>query len=486
MTQPAAVPLLRLNQLTESEDATRVRLLGQLTRARKANGRQQDYYEGARRVRDLGIAIPPHLRDLEAVAAWPEIVVDVLDERMDWLGWVFGDSLVTSGGPDPLGLGPIFTQNHLDIEVSQAVLDSLICGVGFLVTGTGRDGEPDVLITAESPNRITGTWSRRLRRCTEAVAETVDSMGRGVGWVLYLPNETITIERRRGRAEVVDRDEHMRGRVPVSMLRNRARTDRETGRSEITRAVRANTDSGIRTLLGAEITREFYGAPQRYAMGADESMFVDEDGNRKSGWEAVIGRLLVLPRDDNDDLPQVGTFAAASPQPYTEQLKMYAQVVSSATGIPMTHFGFASDNPASADAIRMANDRLDARSIRRAKHYDLGLLDVAEVAVLWRDGEPLPPGSVGSHWRSPATPTPGAQADRAQKLIAAGVFPPDSDVTYEELSLTPQQIRRLKADKRRAQGAATLQGLRDLAAAARQDSTVADLSTRRAAGDADL
>lgn len=454
-----AVPdFLTLGRLSEFEEETRVRLLGQLSRVRKANKRQQEYYEGGRRVRDLGIAIPPHLRDLEAVAAWPEIVVDVLDERMDWLGWVVGDSLVTAG-EDQFGLGAVYAQNHLDVEVSQAVLDSLIFGLGFLVTGTGRVGEPDVLITAESPNRITGTWDRRLRRCTEAIAETTDALGHGVGWVIYLPDVTITVERQRGRLVVTDRDDHGMGRVPVSMLRNRARTDRNVGRSEITRAVRALTDSGIRTLLGMEITREFYGAPQRWAMGATESMFVDAEGNPKSGWDAVIGRLLALPRDDNDELPQVGTFAAASPQPFTEQLKTYAQMISAATGVPATHLGFATDNPASADAIRMTNDRLDARSIRRAKQDDLGLIDLAEVAVLWRDGELPPPGAIGSHWRNPATPTPAAQADRAQKLIAAGVLPPDSDVTYEELGLDPQQIRRLKADKRKANGSAALRAI---------------------------
>lgn len=467
--------LLVLNQLSDAEEAVRVRLLGQLTRVRKANKRQQEYYEGGRIVRDLGIAIPPHLRDLEAVAAWPEIVVDVLDERMDWLGWVVDDSLVTAG-TDTFGLGAIYRQNHLDVEVSQAVLDSLIFGLGFLVTGTGRDGEPDVLITAESPNRITGTWDRRLRRCTEAIAETTDAFGRPTGWVLYLPYVTITIERIRGRLVVTNRDEHDLGRVPVSMLRNRARTDREAGRSEITRAVRALTDSGIRTLLGMEITREFYGAPQRWAMGADESMFVDAEGNPKSGWEAVIGRLLALPRDENDDLPQVGTFAAASPQPFTEQLKTYSQMISAATGVPANHLGFATDNPASEGALQQANSRLDKRSIRRAKQDDLGLIDLAEVALLWRDGALPAPGAIGSRWQNPAMATPGAQADRATKLIASGVFPPDSDVTYDELGLNPEQIRRLKADKRRARGASVLGELAEAARVAREGATDADAS----------
>ncbi|MBA3783424.1 MAG: portal protein, partial [Nocardioides sp.] len=66
-----APAFLQLQNLSDEEESLRTRLISQLRVAQRANKRQESYYEGARLVRDLGIAIPPHLRDVESVIAWP-------------------------------------------------------------------------------------------------------------------------------------------------------------------------------------------------------------------------------------------------------------------------------------------------------------------------------------------------------------------------------------------------------------------------------
>ena len=458
MTVATLAPaFLRLGALSDGEDQLRQRLIGRLRHAQIANRRQQAYYEGARELRDLGIAIPPHLRDVPAVAAFPEIVVDVIDERMDWLGWHADDDEALN-----VDLAGIYRANHLRVESGQAVLESLVCGVSFLVVGTGRveDDEPDVLVTAESASRMTASWSPRRRRATEALVELFDGKGSLSGWKLYLPDVTVTVERVNGRLVVTDRDEHDLGRVPVAVLLNRPRAGRQSGRSEITRAIRSHTDSAMRTLLGMEVSREFYGAPQRAAMGADETMFQDEDGKPVSQWAAMIGRMLMLPRDENGEIPEVTQFPSASPQPFTEVLRTYAQLVSAASGVPATHLGFTTDNPASADAIREANSRLDKRAIKRASQYDLAMVELAELCLLWRDGEAPEPGVVASRWSDPSTPTPAAAADRTMKLVASGVLRPEWDVTLEGLGFSAVDIRRIQADRRRTEGSAALRALR--------------------------
>lgn len=424
---------LELASLSDTEEATRLRLITQLRRAQIVNARQESYYEGSRRVRDLGIAIPPHLIDLEAVAAWPEIVVDVIDERMDWEGWT---------APD-FGLESVFAQNHLSVEIGQATLDSLIFGVSYLTVGTGGPDEPEVLVKAESPSRMTATWNARRRRVDDALVELYDPNGFLLGWKLYLPDETITTERVNGRLVVVARDFHGLGRVPVSVLLNRPRASRVEGRSEITRAVRSLTDSGMRTLLGMEVAREFYAAPQRYLMGADESMFVNEAGEPVGQWAAVIGRMLMAPRGEDGELPIPGVFQSASPQPFSDLLRTYAQMISSASGIPATHLGFTTDNPASADAIQRADMRLDKRAVRRQKQYDLGLVDLGELCILWRDGSLPDPGSIRSVWMDPSTPTPAATADAVTKLAATaigGVPILPLRMARQMLGWTPEQI----------------------------------------------
>ncbi len=473
-----APAFLQLQNLPDEEETLRQRLIAQLHRARRANQRQEAFYEGSRRARDLGISIPPNLRDVEAVAAWPEIVVDVISERLRWRGW-------RSDVEDDLGLADIYDENRLRVESGQGFLDALICGLSYLTVGTGDEGEPDVLVMPGSPNRMTATWNPRLRRASNGMAEIYDDRGRLTGWKLYVPGVTVTTERRRGRVVVVDRDEHGRDRVPIAVLRNRPRSDRPDGRSEITRAVRSLTESGMRTLLGMEITREFYGAPQRYLMGADEDLFVDEDGNRKSQWEAIIGRMLVAPRDENSgETPVPGEFKSASPQPFSEILRTLTQMVSSASGVPAHHLGFTTDNPASEGAIARADARLDKRAEDRQQQFDLGLLELAELCVLWRDGE-LPPedAKIRSLWTPVGTVAPGAAADRAVKMISAGSLDPAWDFTLEQFGLDDDEIRRVRQERLRSTGQSALVALSAAAEAARADQQVVELSTRRGAVD---
>lgn len=426
--------------LTPDEENIVKRLQLQMKTVQSSNAVQESYYEGSKKVDDLGIAIPPQFTSVQAVVGWPEIVVDVIDERMQWQGWLAEDEQVKES------LNRVYASNSLAVELGQAVLDSLIYGMSFVSVGTGDplQGEPDVLIKAESPSRMTGIWDSRQRRLTAAYAPIFDSAEKPkeIGYTLYLPDQTITVKKE-SQATTEVRDPHGLGRVPVACLVNRPRASRPGGRSEITQAVRSITESGMRTLLGAEFTREFYGAPRRALMGGEESMFQDQDGNPVSKWDAVLEALWVAPRDENGDLPTLQSFEGASPQPFIELMKMYAQILSATTGVPITHLGFGADNPASADAIREANSRLDNRAVKRQQQFDLGLTELAEIALLW-SGQSLPQrGSVTSVWANPATLSPAAAADFTQKMIAAGSIPPRGNVTWEGLGYRSTDIARL-------------------------------------------
>ncbi|WP_166140839.1 phage portal protein [Nocardioides ochotonae] len=445
-------------RLTDDEADLIAEHLHTLARLRMGNLMRAAYYDGRQRVRHLGIAIPPALRNIEVVVGWPGTAVDALEERLDFQGWTS-----TSGG-DLFGLDEIFEDNGLAIDGALGHLDALIYGASFVILGAAYDDEPSPLITVESPLRVTGEWSGRLRRLTSAVSiDEVTDAGDPQTITLYRPDYNVTATYRSGVWHVEDtegrpgRDPHRLGRVQVVPLVNRPRASRPWGRSEITRAVRSTTDQAVRTLLGMEVNREFYSAPQRYALGADESSFADADGNLRTGWELVMGRMLALPRDEDGELPQVGEFNAASPAPYLEQVRGLAQLLAAEAAIPATYLGFISDNPASADAIRAAEARLIKRAERRQVTFGRAWREVARLALLIREGH-VPDGfnEVGVKWRDAATPTRAAAADEAVKLVAADILPADSEVTYDRLGLTPLEKRVLAADKRRARPAVTV------------------------------
>lgn len=451
-----------LSGFSEFEHQVAQRLLNQLGLRLIKNQVKWAYYEGEQRVRDLNISIPPSMRDVQTVVGWPSTTVDVLEERLDLEGW---------GGSDE-GLDEIFVANHLDTESGQAHLDALICGVAFVAVGSGMAGEPNPLITIESPRNMTASYDARSRRLSAALSQIWDrERGRPSSITLYLPNETITADMTpNGQWMVVERDQHRLGRVPVARLVNKPRSSDINGRSEITRAVRGYTDNAVRTLLGMEVSREFYAAPQRYALGVAESAFVDSEGNPKTAWETYIGRVWALQagQDDagNETMPVVGQFPAGSMAPYVEQVRLLSQLLAAEAAIPASYLGFVTENPASADAIRQAEARLVKRAERRQRDFGASWKNVAELSLLIRDGQPAPPGMYVK-WRDASTPTRAATTDAIVKLVQAGILPANSDVTYDLLGFTDQQRGRLAAEA--AQGGAMDALLRELNSAQTPD-----------------
>lgn len=427
-------------------------LIRKLDLHHRTNEVKEQYYEGKQRLKDLNISVPPSLKLVSSVVGWAGTAVDVLEERLDFEGYI---------GADNLGLNEIYRANELDLESSLGHKDALIYGTGFVFVGKGREGEPEQLITIESPKKATATYDMRARRISSAILVDSDDMGDVMQGSLYLPNETIYFQRF-GRTWVETfRDEHNLGRVAVAPLINNPRSGDPFGRSEITRAVRSYTDSAMRTLLGAEVAREFYSSPQRYILGADESIFTDSDGNPMNPWSVIQGRVLGVPyNEDENVMPQVGQFSANSPAPYFEQIRSYAQLIAAETAIPASYLGFQTDNPASADAIRQMEARLVKRAERRQKQFGRTWSEVAKLALLVRDGAvPTEAMNIRPLWRDASTPTRAAAADEAVKLIQAGVLTPDSEITYNRIGLTESDKTVLKAEKASMQAQSLLANL---------------------------
>jgi hypothetical protein len=429
------------------------------------------YYEGKNKLKDLRISIPPQLTTVETVVGWAGTAVDVLEERLDLEGFIAADTL---------GINEIFRANELDLESSLAHKDALVFGTGFVTVGRGRDGEADPLITIESPKKMTAIYDLRTRRVSAALLVNRDDNGKPVTGTLYTPEQNIYLEFYNKTWVDVDRDIHNLGRVLVAQLPNNPRTGEPNGRSEITPAVRSYTDSAMRTLLGAEVAREFYSAPQRYILGASEDTFLDSDGNKLNPWTVYQGRVLGVPYNEAEGvMPQVGQFNANDTRPYFEQIRAYAQLLAAETAIPASYLGFQTDNPASADAIRQMEARLVKRAERRQRQFGRTWLEVAKLAMLVRDGSvPAEMADVRPVWRDASTPTRAAAADEVMKLIQAGVLTPDSDVTYNRIGLTETDKQVIKFEKA---SKSAEQFVSNLADAARAATTPAVVETEQVA-----
>jgi hypothetical protein len=430
----------------------------------------QRYYEGRNKLKDLRISIPPQLTAVETVVGWAGTAVDVLEERLDFEGYL---------DPADLGVNEIFRANELDLESSMGHKDALVYGTGFVTIGRGMEGEPDPLITIESPKKMTCLHDLRTRRLSAALLLNRNENGTPISGTLYLTDQTIFLEYYNRAWVDVDRDIHNLGRVLVAQLPNNPRSGDPYGRTEITRAVRSLTDSAMRTLLGAEVAREFYSAPQRYILGADEDLFTDSDGRPLDAWSVYQGRILGVPTNQDGQMPSVGQFNANDTRPYFEQIRAYAQLMAAESAIPASYLGFQTDNPASADAIRQMEGRLIKRAERRQRQFGRTWGEVARLALLVRDGSiPEEASEIRPIWRDASTPTRAAAADEAVKLISAGVLLPDSEITYNRIGLSELDKQILRQEKEISQATNLIANLAAASQAAIQDQQVADLASR--------
>lgn len=457
------------------------RMINNLATVQGANLLKSNYYYGKQRLKDLGLSIPPHLTSLDIAVGWPGTAVDVLEERIDFTGW--NDANLSSG------LDEVFADNDLDVDQNLAHIDALVYGTSFAAVSTGRDGEPNPLVTIESPMTMTVERDPRTRRVSAAISTYRGDDGTVVGAVLFMPNYTVRVEKRAYGWAVIDRDDHNLGRVTVAQFVNRPQSAAGNGRSEITPTVRAYTDMALRTLLGAEVAREFYAVPQRYLMGAPEAFFYNADGSERSGWDAMMGKILALPLNEDappgEGRPQAGSFQAHSMDPFFNQIRSLGQLLAAESAIPPTYLGFATDQVASADAIRAMESRLVKRAERRQAQFGRAWTEVARLAVMVRDGKDFDslPGElrrVRPEWRDASTPTVAATTDAVVKLIQTQVLTPDGEVTYKRLGFSDQEIELLKSDKAKdvSRTMLRLQEALDAPAPARDAANVAGVMAR--------
>lgn len=466
--------------LTDDEQRTLNLMLDQLEAKSSRNVLRARYFDGKNVLRDMGISLPPQVRRIETVVGWPNKAVRALSKRCNLDGFV-----IPGGSVDDLGITDMWLENNMDVDAPQAHESAFIHATAFIATTLGDTalGEPEVLITCRDALSGTGIWDPRRRVLSDFLSiVAMHEDGNPAEFILYIDSSVITCRRSGTSRWEVARTTHNLDRPPVELLPYRPRLGRPFGASRISRSVMSITDSAVRSILRSEVTAEFYSAPQRYALGVNSSDFVDADGNPAPAWQTIIGRMLAIGRDEDGELPQIGQFPQMTMQPHTDQLRAWATLFAGETDLPVSAMGVVQDNPASAEAIYAAKEEL----VTEAEASNLVFGAAWRRAVLngWQlregiDGIPPEIQRLRAKFRDPATPSRASAADAVVKMVGAGVLPPDSDVTYEQLGYDETTIARLMADKARNATRQSTAALATAASAARQNPVVADLVSRR-------
>ena len=427
---------------------------------RQRNRELNAYYDGAQRLKTLGIALPPGLEDLETIVNWPRLSVDALEQRLDVEGFRRGGQ---DGSDDELWRR--WQANDLDEESQLAHLDAFIFGRSYVCIGTNDDDETTPLVTVESPEEMTVEFDARTRRVRTSLRlygrplET-GATGEGVATLatLYQPNVTVWLKRNSngtGRWTEEDRDEHNLGVVPVVPLVNRARTRQRFGISEMS-DVMGLTDAAARSLTNLQVAQETHAVPARGVLGATKGDFVDKNGQPLTAWESYFGAVWAITNAD----ARTFQFAASDLRNFHDTVMHYARLVSGVTGLRPDHLGLTSDNPASADAIRSSDSRTVKRAERAQRPFGGSWEGVQRISdrIVTGEWDPTLRG-LETLWRDPSTPTKAQSADAVVKLTQGDNPVLPIEAAWEELGYSAtrrQQLKKLRDEQLNAGGIAAI------------------------------
>ncbi|MEV4246974.1 phage portal protein [Streptosporangium canum] len=404
------------------------------------------YYEGEQ---PLSYMAPELIQELDervrqVVIEWPRLVVDSVEERLDVEGFRYGKQADADAE-----LWRIWQANDMDEQSQQGHLDALVMSRSYAIVGANEDDTTTPIITVESALNVYAERDPRTRNVRAAVKRWTeeDEEGKVEHAALYLPDANVWWVKVKGEwVEDADfpRDDHELGEVLVEPIVNRPRTKRPGGVSEL-KPIVPLSDAACKMATDMMVSGEFHAVPRRYAIGVGEEDFQDEQGRPVSALKRIIGRIWAIPKHKSDDGVEVGQFPEANLSNFHETLKLLAMLVASLAGLPSRFLGHATDNPASADAIRSDESRLVKRSERKQRSFGGSWERVQRLVLLVRDGKvPAEAKSLETLWRDASTPTIAQKADAAVKLHTAKIVPLRQ--TREDLGYTQVQIGRMEEE----------------------------------------
>ena len=398
--------------LTPSE----VELIESLQRSHQARQMtdllNERFREGEARIEHLGMAIPPNMRRFMVYVNWCDTYVTSHTDRQQ----VRSIILPGEESTDPQ-LRAIYDASNLDAKVPMFSDDAHTFGRAFWSVGANEDNASLPLVRAESPLEMCARVDLRRERMTAAARFYGDdeTASGPTNVTLYLPDQTVWVEKRGGRWREVDRDVHNLGAVPVIMHLHRDRTGRWAGRPGISIIIPL-VESVTRTMTNMQFGQEAAGIPRMYMTGVSQGDFVDASGKPIPQFEAYWNAIHTLQKEG----AKVGQLTAADLKNFETAVTVNGKLAASLSKLPPDYFGITTTNPSGEGAIRAAEARL-IRAVERLNDYQGTALGWAmALALRFATGEWPEGNRVKGDWFDPATPTVAQRMDAVSKAVAGG------------------------------------------------------------------
>ena len=372
------------------------------------------YFEGERRLTQIGLAVPPELRMFQAAVNVPRMAVAEPVSRQNLKGFQRRYSSTATnkatGGVDP-ELRDAWEQNNLTSQSMLLHQDVRLFGRGFVSVSANPDDDNMPIITVEPPEGL-GIDVSPLGKSRAALRLYND--GPTQCGTLYLPDVTKWIRRGKNGWEEdpdIPPDRHKLGRLALVMFLNRQRTGRWDGVSEMADVIE-KTDAIARLISNMQVAGEALAWPKRWAAGVSREEFVDKDGKPLPVWEAY---MTVIMSTGNADA-KFGNFQAAELKNFHDAVNALLAWCAAELGLPLRFMGQEAVNPASEGAIKADESRL-VKNVEWKNRFDGD--SWSWVMGLWerfRTNEWPTNNTIRALWFDPSTPTEAQLTDKVVKL----------------------------------------------------------------------
>lgn len=342
-------------------------LKSKLARVQPRIKKRYSYYEqkytvhsnaSYRLARRLGIK-PTHL-------GWCTKAVDELANRLVFKGFK----------NDTLGMNDIYRMNNMNVLVRSLIHESLICSCAFIHVKLDENGYP--MLEEISGKYATGILDKNTGYLKEGYAILdVDEKDNVISEAYFTAEETVYITK--GEDDIVI--PNPTGFPLLVPIMYRPDGEREFGHSRISRTCMDLVDDETVNNLEMKMCSYFHAFPQKYALGIDTD---EVDFDR---FQASVSTMLTFSRDEDGNVPSVGSFQQASMTPFMDASVSNVKMFCGETGLTSDDLGFVTVNPSSADAIESSHESLRATAMNTQAVYTDQLARAGLLAVCLRDGQ---------------------------------------------------------------------------------------------------
>lgn len=414
------------------------------------------YYLGHVPLKDIGVALPPAIRDkVDPRVGWARKAVTSLADRVRFDGFASDDEAVAEE------LRRVVDANDMRNLMRKATICELKHCCAFLTVTSGPRGP---VVSAYPATAASARWDDERKRIRDGLvvvaSEQIDGTDERWPYVVnvFTADDVITLRRDPRSREGdwgVERHPHRMGRPLMEPMAYAPTLERPFGSSRITRTVMSLVDEFQRAKAYATLAAAFAASPQKYLLGTDDDPISD---NR---WNAYIGSIVTFTMNSEGNAPQFGQLPQPSMQPHADYMRQLAAQFSGETNVPISSLGVVHDQASSAEALYAAKEDMviDAANViddnRRALR-NVALMALAVVHGTDFDTEATSGVTVDALFANPSRPSVVSQSDAMVKQISAIPWLAETDVALEQLGYSTEDIHRMQASRRRAEGMALL------------------------------